>query len=144
MTTDTVLGIGGPVNKENKEAINLLKDRPKNQPLIILVADLEQARSFKEWSKKAEELANRYWPGEVTLALNDKVSLRMPNNTTIRNFIKMQGPIYSTSANKSGDEVYSMELAKERFQEIQNYYYFGKGTNKPSKIIRVTDEEVIR
>lgn len=144
MTTDTVAGIGAPVSKENKEAINYLKHRDKKRPLIILVGSLEQARSFKEWSKKAEKIAADVWPGPVTIALNDKISLRMPANTAIQNFIKQIGPIYSTSANLSGEPVLSFAEAKNHFQEINEYYYFGEGSGKPSTIIKIEDGEVIR
>lgn len=144
MTTDTVVGIGAPVSKENQEAINYLKHRDKKKPLIILVGSLEQARSFKEWNKKAEALAEKYWPGPVTLALSDKISLRMPAQPAIQNFIKSVGPVYSTSANLSGEPTLSFEGAKNHFQEISNYYYFGEGNGKSSTIIRVEDGEVIR
>lgn len=144
MTTDTVVGIGAPVSKENKEAINYLKTRDKKKSLIIMVGSLEQARSFKEWDKKAEALAAEVWPGPVTIALNDKIALRMPDNTAIQNFIKQTGPIYSTSANLSGEPVLSFAEAKKHFQEITEYYYFGEGNGKPSTIIKAEDREVIR
>ncbi|CRH46035.1 Putative translation factor (SUA5) [Chlamydia trachomatis] len=47
-TTDTVLGIGGPVDRETENLIYEIKGRDKNKKLIILVASLKQARMFKQ------------------------------------------------------------------------------------------------
>lgn len=71
-TTDTVLGLGGKINEEVKNNIYELKGRDRAKKLIILVASLKQARKFKEWNQQAEELAKEYWPGNVTIVVNDR------------------------------------------------------------------------
>ena len=143
-TTDTVTGIGAPVSKENYEAILDLKQRDPNKGFIIMVGSLEQARKFKDWSQKAEKLAEQHWPGEVTLALSDKVALRMPGVLALRDLIKSLGPVYMTSANEQGEAPLTLEEAKDTFYEIRKYYDFGKGSGTSSMIIRVKDGEVLR
>jgi len=143
-TTDTVTGIGAPVSKENYEAILDLKQRDPDKGFIIMVGSLEQARKFKDWSPKAEKLAAEHWPGEVTLALSEKVALRMPGFLALRDLIIALGPVYMTSANEQGEAPLKLSQAKETFYEIRKFYDFGKGSGTPSMIIRVKDGEVLR
>ena len=143
-TTDTVVGIGAPINKENEKAIYHIKNRSGDKGLVIMVGSIEQARKFKEWNKKAEEYAAKHWPGAVTLVLSEKLAIRMPDEQGLCNLIKQLGPVYMTSANLSGEDTYSFEKAKDVFQEIKNYYYFGKGSGKASKLIDVRNGEVLR
>ena len=143
-TTDTVTGIGAPVSKANYEAILDLKERDPKKGFVIMVGSLEQARKFKDWSKKAEKLAEEHWPGAVTLALSEKVALRMPDELGLRDLIIKMGPVYMTSANISGQLPLSFDEAKEEFYEINKFYKFPKGSGRPSTIIRVSDGEVLR
>ncbi len=41
-TTDTVTGIGGPVNENTLKCIYYLKNRPISKKIIILVGSIEQ------------------------------------------------------------------------------------------------------
>lgn len=67
-TTDTVLGIGGPVSKEVEDLIYEIKGRDRNKKLIILVSSIKQARQFKEWNSQADEFAKNI--GLVQLPLS--------------------------------------------------------------------------
>ncbi len=44
--TDTVVGLGGPMNNETEQAIFKLKERSKEKPLLIMVPTIEEARKF--------------------------------------------------------------------------------------------------
>lgn len=143
-TTDTVTGLGAPVSQENMAKIFELKRRPETKPLIIMVGSMDQARNFKEWDDKAEEYAKKYWPGQVTLVLTDKLSLRMPGNNSLRELLLKKGPCYMTSANISGEPVLSLEEAKKTFSELTEFHDFGPGSGKPSKIIKVSTGEILR
>ncbi|ENY68566.1 Hypothetical protein,Sua5/YciO/YrdC/YwlC family protein [Metamycoplasma auris 15026] len=143
-TTDTVLGIGGPVDKETLDLIYEIKGRDRNKKLIILVSSIKQARTFKEWNIEAEKLAKIYWPGAVTLVVNDQ-GFRMPNQKPLLDYLEANGPVYMSSCNLSNAPVCrSIENAKLIFPEITNIYNFGPMSQKPSKIIRVEDKEILR
>lgn len=144
-TTDTVLGMGAPISKHNKKAIYDLKKRPLNKPLITMVGSLEQARELACWTKEAEKMAIKVWPGATTLVLSSQVSVRLPDNVKLCNLIKKIGPIYMTSANISGDKPYTLEQAREIFRgKITKFYDFGLGSNKPSTVIDVKTGKVYR
>ncbi len=142
-STDTVVGIGGPMNLETKEILFKLKERPKNKPLLIMVGTIEEARKFKGWNKNAEKLAKKYWPGQVTIIVGE-IGIRIPDNILLIKLLKKIGPIYMTSANKSGNPTLDIEKAKQIFPEVKNIYNFGKGSNIASTIVKADNFQIIR
>ncbi|AZG68613.1 L-threonylcarbamoyladenylate synthase [Mycoplasma struthionis] len=143
-TTDTVLGIGGPVSKEIEDLIYEIKGRDRSKKLIILVSSIKQAREFKQWNDKAEELAQKYWPGAYTLVINDQ-GFRMPNQKELLDYLEKNGPIYMSSCNLSNQPVCkTIENAKILFPQIKKVFNFGEMTQQPSTIIRVEDGKILR
>ncbi|AZZ65667.1 Sua5/YciO/YrdC/YwlC family protein [Metamycoplasma phocicerebrale] len=143
-TTDTVLGIGGPVDSETEDLIYEIKGRDRNKKLIILVSSIEQARNFPEWNSEAEKYARKYWPGATTLIVNDQ-GFRMPNQPELLNYLKKFGPVYMSSCNLSNAPVCkTIENAKAIFPEIRNVYNFGSMSQVPSQIIRIEDGKILR
>src|ERR1700760_1932621 len=68
--TETVYGLGADATHgEAVAAIFAAKGRPLFNPLIVHVADLEEARRHVELSPRASALAERFWPGALTLVL---------------------------------------------------------------------------
>lgn len=142
-TTDTVLGIGAKVNDINKHKIYEIKKRDYTKPLIIVVASLEQLKSLEDINNYHLEYINKYWPGNVTLIINNQ-GYRMPNNKKLLELILNEGPFYLTSCNISNEEtIKSIEEAKKVFPNLI-YFDFGLGSNKASKIIDTKDGRIIR
>lgn len=69
--TETVYGLGGnALDPEASRKIYSAKGRPSDNPLIIHIADMEHLyRIVRQVPKKAETLAERYWPGPLTMIL---------------------------------------------------------------------------
>lgn len=115
MPTETVYGLAA--NALDRDAVNrifAIKGRPAENPLIVHVLDANQASELVEdWSELAQELAERFWPGPLTLVLkkNDKVpqattagletvAVRAPSHPVARQIIEAAGvPIAAPSAN---------------------------------------------
>ncbi|WP_406618270.1 Sua5/YciO/YrdC/YwlC family protein [Mycoplasmopsis lipophila] len=142
-TTDTVTGIGGPINEQTLETIYFLKKRPKNKKIMILVGSLDQAKSFKEWNNLATETALKYWPGAYSIIINNQ-GFRMPNLAPLNDFLLKNGPMYVTSANISGKEPIKIEDVTKVFPEVKNIYNFGQGTNEASTLINLDNGEIIK
>src|SRR5437016_12588581 len=71
--TETVYGLG--VNALDAGAIQKifdLKGRPATSPLIVHVSSIEMAQEVAAWRPVAQELAERWWPGPLTLVLHKK------------------------------------------------------------------------
>lgn len=142
-TTDTVPGIGTCVYGGDLDLIYEVKGRPLDKKIIILVSSLEQARKFSEWNDEVEKMAKKYWPGSVSLIVNNQ-GFRMPNQKGLLELIEKVGPIYMSSANLSGGNNLTLEEAKKQFPMIKKVYNFGDGFGKPSRIIRVEDKKELR
>ena len=68
--TDTVYGLAAdPYDEAALDRLYEIKGRADGKPIAILVADLDQGLSLGAMSDRALELADRYWPGAMTLVV---------------------------------------------------------------------------
>ena len=68
--TETVYGLGADATQgEAVAAIFAAKGRPLFNPLIVHVTGLDDARAHVEFSPRAQALAEKFWPGPLTLVL---------------------------------------------------------------------------
>ena len=107
--TDTVWGIGVAAdNQKAKEKLYKIKKREKNKPTAVLVADLKQAEGFGVFDKQAKEVAQKYWPGALTIVVSGKdggtVGLRASDHPVAQELCRRIGGILAGSANFAGKE----------------------------------------
>jgi L-threonylcarbamoyladenylate synthase len=115
--TETVYGLGANAwNAAAVEAIFTAKGRPATNPLIVHVPDVAGARAVvAHWPLEAERLAQRFWPGPLTLVLPKAesvplvvtaggmtVAVRAPAHPVAQALLQASGlPIAAPSANRS-------------------------------------------
>ncbi|MDP2943579.1 MAG: L-threonylcarbamoyladenylate synthase [Candidatus Omnitrophota bacterium] len=121
--TETVYGLGANLlNKEAVGKIYRIKKRPKNKPLTVHIADIKAVKKMVgKIPSGAKRLAERFWPGPLTLVLKDKrgrkTGFRMPDNRIAFLLIKKAGvPIVAPSANISGNR--PPKSAKEVLRDL--------------------------
>lgn len=114
--TDTVYGFAALVHDEKAiERLYRIKERSQNKSIAVLLGDAVQAHEVAhEFPAKAQRLADKYWPGALTIIIrkktglpadltsNDLVGLRIPDHEFTRDLIRLTGPLAVTSANISG------------------------------------------
>lgn len=114
--TETVYGLAAnALDAVAVRRIYEMKGRPSTSPLIVHVATLEMARELtREWPETATRLAERYWPGPLTVVLPkraivpdevtaglDTVGIRMPSHPVALEIIRRAGiPLAAPSANR--------------------------------------------
>jgi release factor-specific protein-(glutamine-N5) methyltransferase/tRNA threonylcarbamoyl adenosine modification protein (Sua5/YciO/YrdC/YwlC family) len=118
LPTDTVYGIGAdPFSETAARRLFEAKARPEHVALPVLVGDPEDAVELAEFDGRARRLAERYWPGALTIVLPRKsgapplhlggdpetVGLRCPAHPVARELLRATGPLAVTSANLHGD-----------------------------------------
>ncbi|MFA6583542.1 MAG: L-threonylcarbamoyladenylate synthase [Elusimicrobiaceae bacterium] len=123
--TDTVYGIG-TCAYERKSVLRIygIKQRDLSKPLPVFSASLRAAKSVVEISPKAELLAEKFWPGQLTLILppfpgNEALALgttgigiRVPEHVFLSGWLGVMGkPLAQTSANLSGSPALKDERA---------------------------------
>ena len=156
--TDTLYGLAAdPFREDALDAIFELKGRPANKPLAILVASVEQGMTLASFSDRALDLAERHWPGALTLVLprlstapdwlghqgRRTVGLRCPDHPVALELLAISGPLAVTSANLSGHEaVLDDEEARSLFGEAVSLYLEGTAPGgQASTIIDLTEPD---
>jgi L-threonylcarbamoyladenylate synthase len=115
--TETVYGLGAnALDAAAVERIFAIKGRPANNPLIVHVTDTDAVREVTaEWPPSAELLAERFWPGPLTLVLRKgekvpdvvtahgpTVAVRVPAHPVAQALLHTaRVPIAAPSANRS-------------------------------------------
>ncbi|MDP2576516.1 MAG: L-threonylcarbamoyladenylate synthase [Candidatus Palauibacterales bacterium] len=131
--TETVYGIGGDASAASNDLIaSLKKRRGSERPLILLTLDLAAVAALVEgleWPDEAAALAERFWPGPLTLVVSctgaprglqgagagaragaragagaeGGIALRVTSDPCVRAILEeWEGPMTSTSANLAG------------------------------------------
>ncbi len=117
--TETVYGLGADATKGEAVArLYAAKGRPRFNPLIAHVVDLEAARRLGEFHPDALRLAQAFWPGPLTLVLPkapgcvvaelataglDSIAVRVPDHPVAQKILAALGrPVVAPSANRSG------------------------------------------
>ena len=165
--TDSVYGIGGdPQNLEVINRIFEIKFRERSKGLLLLVSDHEEAMKIAEFNETAKRLADRFWPGQLTLILKKKepsiippevtgyqntIGLRVPQNEIILHILRKLkskghfGGIIGTSANYSGEHpsISGEEVTKKILSPIDFIIDGGKSKSKvPTTIVDCTAHEI--
>lgn len=117
--TETVVSLGGdPESALAVEAARRVKGYGRSRPFLCLVPGVEVVRELAlRWSPAAERLTAAFWPGPLTLvvpvaegvyphvAQAGKLALRAVADPVSRRLVgAWGGAIFSTSANRRGDE----------------------------------------
>ena len=110
--TDTVYGVGVAASRPDRiQRLFELKRRPIDRRIPLLVASLDQAAAGG-WvvDEGARALAERFWPGALTMVLPpdapagmETQAFRAPDHPVALALIAAAGPLFTTSANVSDE-----------------------------------------
>lgn len=160
--TDTLYGLGGDAfNPDANHRVRILKGREGAKPFPYII---DKPGRLAEWgvrlSPAAAAVAERFWPGPVSLVVQDSgnlpsdvldarrtICLRVPDNGIARAIAgALGGLLVATSANPSGRRpARTAKEAMEYFRgEIDAVVDGGPSTCKlPSTIVEVTGRKVV-
>ncbi len=126
--TDTTVGLAS----QNKEALRNAKERAENKPFIITVAGCGELKKLTRVPRKKRKLVRR--AKKTTFVYPHKnLAVRVVQDGSYYEFLKLFGWMYSTSANEAG-KGFDLSFAKGVADEIvgaEDYLKEGKA----SKII---------
>ena len=130
--TETVYGLAGNIYNETAiKKIFKTKKRPLFNPLIVHIHDKKQLQEIAiEIPEKAQQLANAFWPGSLTLVLKknstvpdiitagkDTVAVRVPNHPLTLELLKsLDFPLAAPSANPFGS------ISPTTAQHVADYF----------------------
>ena len=105
--TDTVVGLVAA--ESGLPRVREIKGREANKPIALLCASAKEAFGLAaNVPPLAENLADLYWPGPLTLVLDlpsgGTIGVRVPAGKAVRDLLAAYGgPLCATSANLSGE-----------------------------------------
>jgi L-threonylcarbamoyladenylate synthase len=118
MPTDTVYGVGVALDApDGLPRLFAAKGRPLDRAIVLLLADADQAAEVGVMTPAARALADRFWPGGLTLVLSQTpdarlpsvltagartIGVRLPDHSCPRELARQLGSLAVTSANLSG------------------------------------------
>lgn len=132
--TETVYGIGtNGLDSNAVEKIYKIKNRSKDNPINLLVSNIEMAELVAENISELEyKLMKKFFPGPFTIILKkkkglvsdvltagkDTIGIRIPDNEIALKLIEYAGcPIATSSANFAG------ENPKTKIESVTNDFY---------------------
>jgi L-threonylcarbamoyladenylate synthase len=130
--TDTFYGLGAdPFNRSALPRIKQLKGREATKPILVVISDVDQVERFiAERSRVFDLLAERFWPGALTLigraapavpgeltAGTGTIGIRLPGDDRVRALVRgCGGALTATSANPAGAD------PARTAEEVENYF----------------------
>jgi L-threonylcarbamoyladenylate synthase len=155
--TDTVYGVAGRLDVHAVDALFSLKQRSYDKPLPILGADLEALAEIARFDGRARALAERFWPGPLSLVVSRaegfglplgrggeaSVAVRVPAHPVALDILRRSGPLAVTSANLSGEaEAHSIHDARAALGEsVGVYVEGGRCAGDPSTVVSLMHDE---
>lgn len=158
--TDTVFGIAAAVGRPRSiQGIFRLKGRPGSKALPVLVHHIEAAAELGVFDRTARLLAERFWPGALTLVVprragNDldlggddptTIAIRIPNHRDLLRLLAWSGPLAVTSANRSGEQAAASATgARAAFPELEVMPGAPGGGEESTVVSVIGDPSVLR
>ncbi len=162
--TETSYGLGcDATNQESVDKIFKIKGRVEDKPLLVVVDSIETAKKYLRWNETLEKLAQKYWPGPLTIVgeyvggnlakgvvgKDNTIAVRVSSFPLIKSITqKIQRPLVATSANLAGEPslfdpkeiVKVFENQSQQPDIILNYGILPK--SEPTTLVNVINNEV--
>lgn len=133
--TDTVPALAS--RPDRASLIYAAKQRSETKPLILMAADASDLWDYVQGSDIEQaawrEMADRYFPGALTLVLPASerlpkamnptdpttIGIRVPKHPIARQILRLTRPLATTSVNRSGEPpLLSMDAIHQSFPEV--------------------------
>lgn len=156
--TETCYGIGCSVfDVESIKKIKELKNRQKAKCMPVVVHDTKQWEIVAKPNKLAKKLAEKYWPGPLTLVTKkdksvpdelcrETIACRISSNKIVEKMTDKLGPLVATSANFSGGKnPYTLEEIPESIRKSVNMIIQGgQLEGVPSTVYDTINKKILR
>jgi len=168
--TETCYGLGcDSTNESAVKKVFAIKKRPLEKSVLVLMADIDMAKSYVVWNNTIYELAKKYWPGPLTIVVpacergevlppgvmgqDGLIAFRISSHPLAFAICRALGrPLVSTSANLAAEpEPYNIDNVVKMFEQetAQPDIVIDAGElthRPPTTIVRIIEDkmEVVR
>lgn len=145
--TETVVGLIAA--EPGRYRLAEIKGRDPEKPVALLCATQQEAFEMaEEVPTMAQRLAERYWPGSLTLVLKspggETIGVRVPDHEVVVGLLEAYGgPLYATSANLAGEPAPAdPDRVDHRILEVVDAIVEGEtGVGEASAVVDLTGEK---
>jgi L-threonylcarbamoyladenylate synthase len=156
--TDTVYGLGAlAFDAESVDRLYAIKGREHSKAIAVLIGSPEDLPHIaSDPSQAAQQLAQRFWPGPLTLVVprstrlpealsqSETIGIRIPDHEVARKLLAAAGPMAVTSANLSGQA--NTRTAQEVLDQLEGRIHLiidGGPTpgDTPSTVVDMTGKQ---
>ncbi|MFT6765308.1 MAG: L-threonylcarbamoyladenylate synthase [Alteromonas naphthalenivorans] len=117
--SDTVLGLYSQPTDQGFLSLNKIKKRSKKPYLLLIPVSFELNQYVESrYLLQVENIMAHFWPGPLTLIFKAKstvpaymtssdstIAVRMPKHDRVQQILAQTGPLFSTSANLTGEPI---------------------------------------
>ncbi|KAA3644878.1 MAG: threonylcarbamoyl-AMP synthase [Chloroflexi bacterium] len=158
--TDTVYGLGAlAFDVDGIDRLYFIKGRDQAKSIAVLLSKIEELeRLTPEPSEEILRLANRFWPGPLTMVVERSpdmpeslssstttIGLRIPDHPVALDLLNASGPMAVTSANLSGED--NASTAEEVLKQLDGRIHLVLDGGRtpggvPSTVVDLTTSEL--
>ena len=159
LDTDTLPGLHALASLEDAASRLIeLKGAPPERPFLLLFDGLPALEPYVKLSGRNRDLLEGAWPGPVTAVLEatsvaprswvstqGTLAARIPSQSALRELLAFVGPLFSTSANRSGEApCETLEQASKVFPDLKVFELTKHVDRRPSTLVDCrTDPAVV-
>jgi L-threonylcarbamoyladenylate synthase len=148
--TETVVGL--VAGEAGLTRLFEIKGRDPGKPIALLCGSAKEAFALPSpsynLSPLAHSLADRFWPGPLTLVLGAEsgatVGVRVPAHPTVQAVLASYGePLYATSANRSGEDApHDLEKVDPEIYNVVDFAVEGRpGGGEASAVVDLSNTQ---
>ncbi len=164
--TETCYGLGcDALNESAVQKVFSIKKRQAQKSVLVVAAHVSMMREFVQWDPMLDSLANRYWPGPLTVVApclsgisvpqgivgpDNTIAFRVTDHPLAHELsAKLGRPLVSTSANiASHESPYDIQSVLSMFEDMvdQPDMVIDSGIlphKSPSTIVKVKDGNIV-
>jgi L-threonylcarbamoyladenylate synthase len=146
--TETVVGL--VATESGLPRVREIKGRDADKPIALLCASAEEAFGLaRDVPRIARHLAERYWPGPLTLVLalqgGGTIGVRVPAGRAVQELLEAYGgPLYATSANLAGEPAPKGldDVDRRVLEAVDIVVKGGPGSGEASAVVDVSEDNV--
>ncbi len=143
MPTDTIYGLHALATNDGAIKIARIKGRDEEKPFVTIAASIAQLESI---GVELPDALRTIWPAPLTAILRrgaGSIAARVPDLAWLRDLLAQTGPLFSTSANRSGAPpiAHPDDLARELVTHVDGIIDAGRREGKASAIVDFTQTE---
>ena len=143
MPTDTIYGLHALANDDSAARVAEIKGREEGKRFVVVGSSVDQLEAI---GAEVPDALRSLWPAPLTAVMRrgeSTIAARVPALDWLRELLQQTGPLFSTSANRSGEPPITepSDLEPKLLEQVDGLIDGGRIIGKASAIVDFTGTE---